>query len=330
MAKKNADDEPETCVWCRPGSAALKPDADRQREEADPNHMPHDATTAKKSNDDEPEMTWINCTRCKTWYHADCVALQELVSKVGVEEGDVPDPFTTPGSSGSLPPEVIKLLRTNGMSWDWTGCVDKWYVPTHIASTSPANGRLIRHHFLISYRYCTPCITKAFEAKARLPRSTIKKGYSFPSAQSPVPLDAPQQDTAQPQSARSSKAGKEKEDPSRPKRKATLQRPDYHALHNNISTPTAKWLALIRDPGKSGRKIREGEFRESMTNSCANQAYTFPFQRITPEWTDPSFGNHGSTEHTIPNNPLKSRRKPSSAPIGNPSLFRVRGAVSSR
>lgn len=45
----------------------------------------------------------------------------------------------------------------------------------------------------------------------------------------------------------------------RPKRKATLQRPDYHALHNNISTPTAKWLALIRDPGKSGRKIREGE-----------------------------------------------------------------------
>lgn len=135
--------------------------------------------------------------------------------------------------------------------------------------------------FPTSYRYCTPCITKAFEAKARLPRSTINKGYSFPSAQSSAPLDAPQRDSTQPQSARSSKAGKEKEDPLRPKRKATLQRPDYHALHNNISTPTAKWLALIRDPGKSGRKIREGESRNHDHRRTA-QAHVFCSSALSP------------------------------------------------
>jgi hypothetical protein len=126
MAKKNADEEPETCIWCRPGSTALKPDADRQREKA--NNKVNIASTAQNSDDDEPEMTWISCTRCKTWYHADCVALQELVSKVGGKEGDAPDPFTEPGSSGSLPPEAINELRNQGMSWDWTGSVDKWCV----------------------------------------------------------------------------------------------------------------------------------------------------------------------------------------------------------
>jgi hypothetical protein len=121
MAKKK-EEEPETCEWCRPGSASLKPDADKQRAQADP--------AGEKSEDDEqPGMTWISCTRCKTWYHSDCVALQELVEKVGKKEGDAPDPFATPGSSGSLPAEVVNELKIQGMTWDWTSSVDKWCVP---------------------------------------------------------------------------------------------------------------------------------------------------------------------------------------------------------
>ena len=46
---------------------------------------------------------------------------------------------------------------------------------------------------------------------------------------------------------------------SRPKRQAALNRPDYHALHHHIATPTAKWLDLINDPEKYGKTIKEGE-----------------------------------------------------------------------
>jgi len=48
------------------------------------------------------------------------------------------------------------------------------------------------------------------------------------------------------------------EDLSRPKRSAALNRPDYHALHHHIATPTARWLDLIKDPQKYGTVIVEG------------------------------------------------------------------------
>lgn len=48
-------------------------------------------------------------------------------------------------------------------------------------------------------------------------------------------------------------------DGARPQRKAAINQPDYHALHHSISTPTAKWLDLIADPGKTGRTINESE-----------------------------------------------------------------------
>jgi len=44
----------------------------------------------------------------------------------------------------------------------------------------------------------------------------------------------------------------------RPKRQAALNRPDYHALHHHIATPTARWLDLIKDPEKYGTTIKPG------------------------------------------------------------------------
>ena len=45
----------------------------------------------------------------------------------------------------------------------------------------------------------------------------------------------------------------------RPKRQAAMHRPDYHALHHHIATPTARWLDLIHDPEKYNTKISEGK-----------------------------------------------------------------------
>ena len=47
---------------------------------------------------------------------------------------------------------------------------------------------------------------------------------------------------------------------SRPKRQATLNRLDYHALHHSIATPTGKWLELIHNPEKYGKTIKEGPY----------------------------------------------------------------------
>jgi F-box/leucine-rich repeat protein 10/11 len=49
--------------------------------------------------------------------------------------------------------------------------------------------------------------------------------------------------------------------PSRPKRQAALNRPDYHALHHHIATPTGKWLRLIADPEKYNATILDGKLR---------------------------------------------------------------------
>jgi hypothetical protein len=45
----------------------------------------------------------------------------------------------------------------------------------------------------------------------------------------------------------------------RPKRQAALNRPDYHALHHHIATPTGKWLRLIADPEKYNTTILDGK-----------------------------------------------------------------------
>lgn len=161
------------------------------------------------------------------------------------------------------------------------------------------------------------------------------KQWDFPHSQAAAPLDIPEdlpQDSPGDQHHAISQpisVGKRAKEPARPKRKATLERPDYHALHNIISTPTSKWLALIRDPGKTGRKIREGEcilltmiapLQASRSDIIAS--LSLPIQHITHESTVPFCANLGSM--TISNRMSSPRYLPrsSSAPIENRSSYR--------
>lgn len=78
--------------------------------------------------------------------------------------------------------------------------------------------------------------------------------------QSPEPLEgAAGAGAASPSASTSAAAAENGGSNKRPKRAAALNAPDYHALHNHISTPTSKWLGLIKDPKKTGRKISESE-----------------------------------------------------------------------
>ncbi|KAJ9119019.1 hypothetical protein QFC22_003508 [Naganishia vaughanmartiniae] len=239
--------EPLQCVWCRPGSEAQKPDDQRRRERLE-NKPPTGKAQDDKSDTDqdgsqtdseyELALSWISCTKCKMWYHSHCVTLQELVEPVG-EFAEMYKRFGAPGASGSLPPEVIRELEKQGYDWNWTAAVDYWY--------------------------CTPCILQYqdMEKEARKhkkkPRSTLKRNFVFPSMTGGDDMTMDdlvnnQQQLLMPD------AEPPREGTSRPRRKTTLHRTDYHALNNNISTPTYKWLSLIKDPGKSGRKIQEAHF----------------------------------------------------------------------
>ena len=46
--------------------------------------------------------------------------------------------------------------------------------------------------------------------------------------------------------------------PSRPKRKAAENAPDYHAWNHGIAAPTTKWLTLIANPDEYGKDIHTG------------------------------------------------------------------------
>jgi hypothetical protein len=104
MAKKGHkiqedEEEEDVCLWCRPINASLK--AEFEREVPELVNYP----------DNPHPRDWISCTRCKTWYHTDCVVLAELVLPVRFDSAksdrtDVEALFPTPGSSGSLPSEV--------------------------------------------------------------------------------------------------------------------------------------------------------------------------------------------------------------------------------
>lgn len=131
---ESSGSEPEHCVWCRPGSEALKPNDERRKEKA-ANQLAKGKGGDDKSGSDpegeqtdsdyELELSWIRCTKCKTWYHSDCVTLQELVEPIG-EHAPAHGQFGAPGASGSLPPEVIRELEKQGYDWNWTAAVDKW------------------------------------------------------------------------------------------------------------------------------------------------------------------------------------------------------------
>ncbi|KAJ9092803.1 hypothetical protein QFC21_006679 [Naganishia friedmannii] len=238
--------KPEQCVWCRPGSEALKPNDERRKEKSAKELAQHKNGEDKSGTDPEGEQTdsdyelelsWICCTKCHSWYHSDCVTLQELDEPVG-QHALAYQRFGAPGASGSLPSEVIRELQRQGYDWIWTAAVDKWF--------------------------CTPCIVQyddmALENRKhkKKPRSTLQRNYVFPSMTGGD--DTVMADMSTDQHQLMTDVEPPRGETSRPKRKTTLQRTDYHALNNNISTPTYKWLSLIKDPGRSGRKIKEAHF----------------------------------------------------------------------
>lgn len=104
---------------------------------------------------------------------------------------------------------------------------------------------IVGHHLLLVTRYCPLCLSKASSQSSRaLPKATIKRS---------LPSPPPTTSTNDPETSSSTRTN------GRPKRKVAENQPDYHALHNHISTPTAKWLALIKEPKKTGRVISERE-----------------------------------------------------------------------
>lgn len=96
------------------------------------------------------------------------------------------------------------------------------------------------HSSSLTQRFCRNCITRNENLVATIDKSFPPKIFA--------------------QRKREATESIKSEDGHRPKRAAALNRPDYHALHHHIATPTARWLDLIQDPGKYGVKIAEGRF----------------------------------------------------------------------
>jgi len=141
------------------------------------------------------------------------------------------------------------------------------------------NGRLTcRPNVLSMVRFCASCISSSsasgsssspqkFEVK-------LKENRRIPSK--PVVRKQSKRN----QSPSSTADGQEETiSKKRPKRQAALLQPDYKALHNSIASSTNKWLGLIANPEKFGRKIsdREQINRSSILRVPAN-LYLFEFQ----------------------------------------------------
>ena len=224
--------------------------------------------------DDGPdELNWIECTKCKTWFHAVC-ALTHLDGR------------------NTVPTEILREIEQNhrdvGAWTDFTPWVERWYVACRSRDAScPTMGQL-------TSRYCTSCIAFSNDpSNPRPPRYPFeptlspqflklsrsgapKKRESDASTRnhldvkrlrrsrsaSLTPMDS---DADESQAARSldGEIGQENGEDhnrssriSRPKRQVAMAPIDYHALHNHIPTPTAKWLRLINDPDCD---IKEGK-----------------------------------------------------------------------
>ena len=78
----------------------------------------------------------------------------------------------------------------------------------------------------------------------------------------------------------------------RPKRQAAMNRPDYHALHHHIATPTSKWLELISNPKQFGVIISEGKLHclqpvAKLTRGSGNFP-RIPAATMTKAWLESS------------------------------------------
>ncbi len=114
--------------------------------------------TGKNERLPPPDLSWIECTRCRIWYHSVCLLLSlSIVKSIQLEPKAAPispslsstalPSFTSSvnkdrSSIGaveeedlnvndvklSIPEEIFEEVnkRENGVWWDWTGRVDRW------------------------------------------------------------------------------------------------------------------------------------------------------------------------------------------------------------
>lgn len=258
-------DAQEPCPLCPPSGPPEPP----SKSSFDP-AAPLDEPTAGDAADDS--ISWIECSKCRTWYHGVCIIVSGDENKSTIPQ-----------------PVLAYVMDQERAEWtNWTGWVGRWYV---LLDRGIANGRFCRgciahsvdptnahrpHHALVA-----TIDNRTFPPKPKQPRKLAKRGSTIsdrdsspaegsvkrrkldegeksklsteavlsasPASNQPAKADTP--DTADGDKANGS---------ARPKRQVAMNRPDYHALHHHIATPTARWLDLIKDPEKYGAVIKPG------------------------------------------------------------------------
>ncbi|KAL7422386.1 JmjC domain-containing histone demethylation protein 1 [Cryptotrichosporon argae] len=199
------------------------------------------------------QLIWIGCTKCSDWFHSACVLREET-------------------QRATLPAEVIEAWREGGEEvwFNWPGLIDKWFCQKCIVfSTSPDNPRPPRQPLVATVKRGVlerrrRTVDAASTPHKRARTSAVKAKPSparpvVPAAQPVVPVE----------DAESAADG-----PSRPKRQAAKNAPDYANLHNHVPTPTRTWLELIRNPGATGRVIGVDNFPR------------LPGNLLTRDWLD--------------------------------------------
>ncbi|ORX38273.1 hypothetical protein BD324DRAFT_620219 [Kockovaella imperatae] len=215
----------------------------------------HDQTSDTRES---PDLYWIECSRCKEWYHSVCL----LTNK---EQG-----------KRSVPAEIIAEAEAEGAEgvWsDWTGWVDRWYCPSCISwSVDPTNDKRPHHPLVATLnkrtfppKKSTHRVEKRSSERTASPGTTSKKPRLSSTISDTSAIN--QKDPSAPGDVKAK---------ARPKRQAALNRPDYHALHHHIATPTAKWLELIANPQHFDVVISEGNFPR------------VPAEILTKSWIDSS------------------------------------------
>ncbi|BEI84833.1 hypothetical protein CcaverHIS002_0502340 [Cutaneotrichosporon cavernicola] len=208
--------------------------------------VPQKSTTEDRNEDDE-ELQWIACSKCKKWYHCVCAAL-------------------IPEFKDTIPAELRQELEASGLGewFDWANRVDRWYCkPCIDFSRSPENPKPPRNPI-----------------QATLRRRRVKQGSTSASPSTKRSrLDSQASVTP-------SANGDVTPDRGRPKRRAALDRPDYYNMHNHNATPTRSWLDLIKNPAKHGRVIKEGELAGHVPAEATGNFPRVPGSLLRKQWIE--------------------------------------------
>ena len=271
----NITEDDEQCPVCRPtGPPSTSTSVTTSHPHQENGHGQAEAGAGALQGG---EINWIACTKCQVWFHSVCVARK----------------------MDNTLPVVLKEEMDNegGEWWDWTKRVNRWSVLS--LPSLYGFPILILVGLTLTGRYCSRCqalpstshpltttlkpqVSKTDRTRRRssgggtqadaataMPRSPKPKKARMDSLSPPPPLSRPSTSHPPPPPRSTDSPLSDPPAPtpptlteqpnSRPKRQAALNRPDYHAMHNHIATPTARWLELIKEPGKYGTSISPGE-----------------------------------------------------------------------